>query len=394
MFATQAEPRPAIARRWWSDALWVSLANLSQAAGPFLGLLLLTRMNGLAAAGEFAFAQAVTAPLAQLLNFQLRALLLTCPPAEFSLRHASGIRSVSLVPALLLAAVLAAVLGPLTGLWMIARTVDSWADVFQADAQRQGRLPHAAMSVISRSVLLIATLTAAPSLESAAAFYVMASLILLVMFDWSGAVLPPLLDWHRLRPAMHHGFLLGLMLFLHAASAAVPRIVLEQTSSAAVLGLFASQAVLLQVGNLLASSYGQALLPRMPSAPLRRLAFWCALPAAAALAAFGIQSICAPFLFDLLRIADEPASRSLLFELSLAQVFIWPAAVVGYAMTARRLYQPLLRVGIAMAISSALLSAIAVPRWGASGAALVLATSSIILLAGSFSALASSKARQ
>jgi O-antigen/teichoic acid export membrane protein len=376
------------ARRWWSDSFWAAVANLSQAAGPFVGLLLLARWHGLEAAGQFAYAQAVTAPLAQLLNFQLKALILTHGVDELPVALASSIRLLSFPLALLLGVVLGIGLNPVAGLWMIARVIDSWAEVFQANDQRLGRMPRAALSVALRAVGLVVCLALLPGASEAVLAYLVISLMLLIFLDWKFTPLQLQLHWLTLRPILQRGSLLGLMLFLQAAASSLPRIVLEGITDAATLGLFASLSILVQIGNLLASSYGQGLLPLLPQAPLRRIAFWCSIPFVAALAALLFEVWSEPLILRLLQLAPTPETSQILLSLGLGQLTIWPAAMIGYALTARRQYSSLLWIGGILVASSAVASALLIPHWGASGAAFAMTFSGAITLLCSFWCLA------
>ena len=375
---------PPAARRWWSDTFWASVANLSMAAGPFLGLLILTRSHGLHAAGQFAFAQAVTAPLAQMLNSQLKALMLTHSEAELPLATALGVRLLSSVPAVALSCGLALGLSPLVGIWMLARLVDAWAEVFQAQEQRMNRMPQAALSVAIRAVLLVTCLSVQPDLDRAAVWYTGLSLLLLVVWDWGFSPLSIRLHWLAMRPVLRRGAMLGLILCLQALSGSVPRVVLERCTEPSVLGLFATLSVTVQTGNLMASSFGQGLLPSMGGASRKQILIWAAIPMMAALVALLFEQKCESILFEVFHIAATPLARELLLSLGMAQLVVWPAAMIGYALTAKRLYKELLWVGLGIAATSVLASLTLIPAWGASGAAIAMTLSAAATLGLSF----------
>jgi O-antigen/teichoic acid export membrane protein len=374
---------PAI-RRWWSDTFWAAVANLSLAAGPFLGLLLLTRAQGLHAAGQFAFAQAVTAPLALMLNSQLKALMLTHSEAELSLATALAVRLLSSIPAVALSCGLAIGLSPLVGIWMVARLVDSWAEVFQAQEQRMDRMPRAALSVALRAVLLVTCLSVQPDLERAAVWYASLSLLLLIISDWGFSAMSIRLRWSALEPVLRRGAMLGLILCLQALSGSVPRVVLERCTDPSVLGLFATLSVTVQTGNLMASSFGQGLLPSMGKASRKQILMWAAIPMMVALVALLLEQKWESTLFEVFHIAATPLARELLLSLGMAQLIVWPSAMIGYALTAKRLYKELLWVGLGIATTSAVASFALIPVWGASGAAIAMTLSAAATLGLSF----------
>ncbi len=381
-------------RRWWQDTAWVAVANLSQAAGPFLALMLLARWHGLEAAGQFAYALAITAPLAQLLNFQLKALILTHSPDELPLSLTASIRAIVSFPAALLVLGLSIVTTSLVGLWMAARLIDSWAEIFQADLQRTGQMSRAAYSQALRAVGLVAAIWLAPSPTLAVLLFIAFSLMLLMLFDWRFLPLYFTLQWSTLGPVLHRGFVLGLVLFLQTTGASIPRLVLEGNTDIATLGLFASLSVLLQVGNLLSSSFGQSLLPQLPSASLARIALWSTIPLLGAIIAFAVGQLAQPLFFDLLRIPPTQQAREILLGLGLAQLTVWPAAMIGFALTAKRLYSQLLWVGASILIASAATSFWLIPKWGHFGAAMSIATVGAVTLVVSFTILATADSKE
>jgi len=356
--------------------------------------MLLARWHGLEAAGQFAYALAITAPLAQLLNFQLKALILTHSPDELPLSLTASIRAIVSFPAALLVLGLSIVTTSLVGLWMAARLIDSWAEIFQADLQRTGQMSRAAYSQALRAVGLVAAIWLAPSPTLAVLLFIAFSLMLLMLFDWRFLPLYFTLQWSALGPVLHRGFVLGLVLFLQTTGASIPRLVLEGNTDIATLGLFASLSVLLQVGNLLSSSFGQSLLSQLPSASLARIALWSTIPLLGAIIAFAVGQLAQPLFFDLLRIPPTQQAREILLGLGLAQLTVWPAAMIGFALTAKRLYSQLLWVGASILIASAATSFWLIPKWGHFGAAMSVATVGAVTLVVSFIILATADSKE
>ena len=369
------------------------VANLAQAAGPFAGLLVIARWHGMASAGHFAYAQALTAPLVQLLNLQLKALLLTHSVQELPVATAVSVRLLTSVFGAALILLLLFASGPLASLWMGSRLVDSWAEVFQSDLQRAGRMSRAALSILLRSCGLVALLTLSNSLENALLVYTLFSLLLLLTFDWLPLRQKLTCNWSLLRPLAQKGVLLGLVLFLQAANASIPRIVLEKNTDAATLGMFVTASVVSQTGNLLASAFGQSLLPAMTNAPVARIAFWTLVPFAAALFALLLTFAASSRLLAFFYLAASPAAATTLLALSLAQLTIWPATMLGYALTARRLYREMLWLGLSLILVSALSSWLLVIPFGSAGAAMSLASSGLATLLICFWLLSRSSTR-
>ena len=377
----------------WTDTFWVMLANVLQGAGPFLALIIITRLHGLGQAGQFAYAQAVTIPVMQFLGFQLKALVLTHRSDEVSLSIGAGIRVLTSCAGALLIAFLALFDAWLICFWIGARLVDSWAEIFQADAQRSGQSRTAAFSLGSRTLCLLFAAAWADNAEMVAKVYFSLSLILLVVFDWQFRSISMHWNWGRLSHLMQRGFVLGIVLFLQAMSSSIPRIMLERSSDAATLGLFAALSVLLQTGNLIASGYGQALIVKLGSAPVSQLVVWMSLPFCLAVLALCAQQIAEPLILSALQVSINPSAHETLLFLGIAQLTIWPAAMIGYALTARRLYTELLWVGLSLVVVSATMSMSLIPTYGAAGAAMSLALTGLTTILMCFWFLVRSSAR-
>lgn len=378
----------------WSSRVFelgaLLFANLLQAAAPSLAVLLLGHLHGLSAAGDFAYALAFTAPLGQCFSFQVKALLLTYPPSEFSLSQAIGLRSWLLPPLLLVAALLGWFTQPMVGLWLLARTLDSWCEVFQAEHQRSARLGRLAIGTLARTLALTVAVALIPQATAAALFYLLLALLTLIALDAVPYQFWPSLSWQQDVIWLRRGFALGLCLFLQAASSSFPRLLLEGTADAAALGLFASLCIPLQTGNILTSAFGQSLLPRLGSASLRQLVVWTLIPATGALLFFLVGWPLRNWLFLAFAAPDTPATHNLWRTLLLANIVIWPAVFIGHALTARRLFQPLIWVASGLLLTSLVAGFWLVPRYGVIGAALTLAATSASMLLQSFLVLKSS----
>ncbi len=387
-FALAVPAAAASEYRFWKDTVWVAVTNLSQATGPFLALLLLARWHGLEAAGHFAYALAITSPLAQLLNFQIKALILTHSITELPLSIAASIRGIVTIPVLLLICGLSVWIAPLSGLWMAVRLLDSWAEIFQANLQRSRQMAKPALSMAVRAAGLVIAICLAPSPAAAVGLYAGFSLLILLFLDWGFLPISLTSEWSALGTVFRQGLLLGVVLFMQAASASIPRIALERSSDAATLGLFSSLSVLLQIGNLLASAFGQSLIPRLPGASLTSIALWSGIPLLGAIAALALEQFAQPVLFNLLHIASSPEAREMLLSLGLAQLVVWPATMIGFALTARRRYNESLWIGATLLLVSTASSIFLVPQYGHYGAALSIAAVASVTLIMSFCLLA------
>jgi O-antigen/teichoic acid export membrane protein len=361
------------ATRWLRGPAWVAVANLSQAAGPFLSLLIVAKVSGLQAAGALAYAQALTIPIAQLLSFQLKALILTHDEEELDLPQAVGIRLLTIAAGGIVAVGVLRFCGPLPAVLLMARLVDGWAEVYQSHWQREGVMDRAAASSILRSSMMVTSFYAAPSLELAGAVYLVLSLLLLLTFEAGWHDFSVRLDAAPLRRFLGRGFQLGVVMSLLAWQSSYPRLALESSGNLEALGAFAALSVLMQAGNLVASSYGQGLLPRFQTEgwwKMWGLILWPGLAGIAVLV--GMFAAGDPIL-RLLGAEGMPDARGILLALGLAQLLVWPAAVAGCALTALRMYRTQIAIAVLLNAVSLVGSWLLVPRFGAVGVCVVLA---------------------
>lgn len=376
--------RSFAANGFLSQAASVFGANLMQAAVPFCSLLILGRRFGMDAAGEYALAQAITLPVFQLLSLQLKPLLLTRSPLECPLGAALYLRGLSSLLGIVFAGAAYTFFGGLALLLAGSRLVDSWSELTHAEWQRQGKAHWAFAVALLRGALAVGLLLIAASPELGLAMYLGASLFLLVLLESPREELEFHADGGEL---LRNGLLLGVVMSLLTLQAQAPRYALEHWSSRASLGLFATMTVLLQAGNLLASSFGQSLLPKLPEASMRQIARWTTLPALFGLAMAAPLVAFREPLARLLAPETPTEAANLLTYLAGVQVVVWPAATIGCALTAKRLYRPQLWIALGSNLIAAIAASLLVPRWGAPGAALAMGATSLSVLGFSFTAL-------
>ncbi len=369
---------------FFGQAAAVFGANLLQAAIPFASLIVIGRRFGLETAGDYAFAQALTLPVFQFLSLQLKPLLLTRAPSELPLGAALHLRALSSVAGILFAGAAYIAFGSMALLLAASRLLESWSELTHADWQRHGKAHRAFAVSATRAATAFVSLLLATSPELGLAFYLAASLALLLAcetprgeqsFDADG------------RELLRSGGLLGIVMSLLSLQAQIPRFALEHWASNASLGIFATLTLFLQAGNLMASSYGQSLLPKLPLASPRRIAAWVCLPSLAAAAVALPLLLAKAELIEILVPGAGVEAAQTLTALAGLQLVAWPAATIGCALTAKRLYRPQLWIAGAANLAAALAAYTLVPAWGPTGAAAAMGITSISTLALGFLAL-------
>jgi O-antigen/teichoic acid export membrane protein len=408
--APEPFPEPLPATHWISDAAWAAVANLAQAAGPYLSILLLARSQGLAAAGLFAFSQALSTPALQLMSLQLKPLLLTLSPQDLPFPLAIFLRSASTVLGLSLALGSFLLGYPVLALLLLTRLTEAFAEIYQARWQRLAQMRRAALLCLARALLQVLSIALLPNLTLALGLYLGASLLLLVLVEVPSAPWPPLPNWSSLRAALlsptssptasshrqpdstwalhlplvlRRGLLLGGVLFLIALQSNLPRLLLEHFRGAKDLGLFATLGLVSQAGNLFFSAFGQGLLPRFHSASHRQLLLWLALPAGVAVLALLPLYLLRQPLVGLLAPHAPASALDTFLAFSLSQIVLWPAAVCGHVLTAFHLYRLQVWLTLLMLFTSAVSGLFLIPSAGPAGAAFACASASGVFLCAS-----------
>lgn len=368
-------PSPALGL---SQSGAIMLRELIQAAGPYGSLLIIAQRFGLDGAGYFSWAQALTLPIFQLLSFQLKPLMLTHSAAEIPLRLGLRLRTLLLAPTLLAVLGLSLFGGLLVGIMAASRALEHWAEMYQSDWQRHGQAQRALLSSTLRTLSLLGALLLAPSAEMGFGTWFLLSGITLLACEFRATQADPANI--PLKPLLWRGSLLGIVLFLQAAQASFPRLALEHFCDRKTLGLFATLTVVVQAGNLLASGYGQSLLPRLAESEGWRLWRFILFPGLFGLLLLGVAFAGRVWFSSLAAVLPLPLETSSLLLVFAAPVFVWPAAVVGCALTAKRLYRTQIFISLALNVIVAASSYFLIPRGGLPAALLVLAISGASML--------------
>lgn len=371
-------------RAWLGNSAIILITNLAQAATPFLSLFLIGRLYGMEEAGRFALAQSLTAPAFQLIGLQLKPLILSYTLQELPVGSVLPLRFLTTMLSILLGAILYIFEGGITMLLSMLRMADSWIELYQAAWQRQDEAWRPMFSTLARLSVAVISLLAIPTLEGALTGQLALSLFILWAFDLRTENADAQIG---LMTLAKRGLLLGSVLLLVSLQAHIPRIALEHWHGPAELGALATLAVLLQCGNLTASAIGQALLPKLRGATRTEILQFASL-------LFFPASIMAMLLFPfrheaagLILAASFPAAGEVLWLLSLAQVCSWPAAIVGCALTARRIDEPQIWIAGSLCVLCIPLSYFLIGPWGARGAAAITAVLSALTLILGWTAL-------
>jgi O-antigen/teichoic acid export membrane protein len=374
-------------------------------------LVVLAKLGRQEAVGQFSLGLAVTAPVFMLTNLNIRGVQATDARHEYAFGDYLGLRLLASLFALLvvLAVTLLARYDSTTQAVILAvglaKGVESIADVFHGLLQQRERMARIAISMMLKGPLALTVLGGlvhwtGSVLWGALGLAASWGLVLALYDVPSGAsVLGGTAPWHRLRPRWDIATLarlarlalpLGMVMFLISLNTNIPRYFVERHLGLHELGVFAALWYLTMAGGMVELAVGHAAHPRLAkrfaagdrrgflSLLSRQLVVAGLLGAAAVVGALLVGRPALGLLYG-----PEYADHAALLAWILTGAAIgYVASQLNFAMTAARRFfvqAPLFLVVISVTLVAC---ATLIPTYGLYGAALAMAVSSTVQLAG------------
>lgn len=375
---------------------WALGGNAAAAAAQWALLVLLARLANPEALGRFALATAVTTPIFLFTSLQLRSALATDAGRLFRFADYLGVHVLGAAAGLLASGAVLAVAGyeretALAVLALaLAKAVDAVSDLHYGLMQQHERMRPIAVSLAARGVLGVAALAAALWTGGGVALAVLAvgacSLAVLVGYD--ARVAAALLGASRqrraprfaprvLRAIVRTSLPMGFVILAVSLRTYIPRLFVEDRFGAAELGIFAALSSFVAAGTLVIGAVGQSATPRLARhfqrgevASFRRLlARLLLLACGVGAAGVGVAALAGRPIVQLVFGGEYAARADVLVGLMGAAFFAYVASLVGYGLTAARLFLVQLPLFTATSLACAGLSWWLVPAHGLLGAA-------------------------
>jgi O-antigen/teichoic acid export membrane protein len=257
-----------------AGATWLTAGNVVYAGCQILQLLVIARVLGASAAGLFALALSVTAPLVLFGNMQLRELYITDTTGRSFLTYRLA-RIFSSAVALVLIVIGGLLFGSTTTsvpiiLVGLAKALDAYTDIHLGAFVREGDFRAAAICpALNGLISLIGTAGGAwfsGSLAVALGCYAAGSLVslaLAVVMTKPTACACAYPSCAEVSHLFREGWPLGSLGLIMSLNANVPRYVLAAVAGTTALGVFVLCASVIGSAGLVAGSVSQALLPRL-----------------------------------------------------------------------------------------------------------------------------------
>jgi len=378
---------------------------------------MLTKLTSTESVGHFALALALTAPVVMFSNLQLRSILTTDARGDFRFRDYVFLRSLSTVLAIVVIVLIAALSQYRGNMLMVilavglSKAVESLSDLLYGLFQKQERMDYVAVSLMLRGIGALAVMTIAVLVSRnilwvavAMGFWWACVLLGYDIRKASALLACKSLECVRLGDRLRHviaeitkgstgkvwqlattAFPLGIVMLLISLNVNIPRYGIEQFSSASELGYFSALSYLVVAGNMLVSAAGQAASARLAlhyQGELRL--FWKLLLQLLLVSVLiGVGGIVTSLLWGrpILAILYRPeyGERTVLLVWLMAAGGVgYLGSILGFALTAMRVFQAQVPLYGIMTGITLLTVWLLVPRYGTEGAAMAMLISSLV----------------
>lgn len=396
--AEPAAPVPIPRRGLTSNSLWALSGNVTYGGCQWLILLMLAKAGNASMVGQFALGLALTAPVFQFANLQLRTAQVTDVLSVYAFSDYLGLRLVTSSIGLALIAVLVVVgnhetrTATVVLLIGVAKAFESVSDIFQGLFQKHEEMHRAAISLILKgllSVLLVGlALFLLHNVVVAAGMLAVAWASTLALYDLPrGASMLP--NWRcGIRPRFRGTvfkelFLLtlplGFLMMLLSVGDNLPRYFLVREGGTAAVGIYSAIAYFLVAGAMLINAIGQAASPRLAKhyangdlIGFRRILakqMMCVLIVGAA----GILAaqVAGKRILELLYRPEYARHADAFFWLMVAGTLVWLSSVLGVGLTAMRVFRKQAWIRLCCTVAGVAACAVLIPSKGILGAAFV-----------------------
>jgi O-antigen/teichoic acid export membrane protein len=390
---------------------WTTVGNILYALCQWGVLTIIAKTGTPAMVGMFALGLAITAPVIQLANLQLRGIQATDARNEYAFSDYFTLRLITTALAVAVGAGIA-VVGDRTrettaviALIVLAKAVDAISDVFYGHFQQRERMDVIARAQVANGILSVAFMAAGllltDSIVVGVGGYLLGSVVPLVGYTIPAALrslgaaggVGMLLRWRpaTLRDLAWTALPLGIVMLLISLNTNIPRYVIDHELGERELGIFAALAYLIVAGGMVITAVGQAVSPRLAKQFAagdragfirvlgRMLASSLVLGVVGALVAWGVGERVVSLLYT-----REYANDTVtLVILAIGAGVTFAASFAGFAMTAARRFRAQVPVFVAVVATSVVASLVLIPADGIRGAAVALLASAAVQLGGS-----------
>lgn len=380
---------------------WNLLGSLVYSLSQFLILMILAKLGNPVMVGLYSLGLAITAPIINLTNLQLRQIQATdTNKSGYQFNDYFGLRILAGLIMLFITYVIIIINNydfektMIIFLVGLSKVFDSYSDVVYGQLQQRERMDYIGKSRIIKGVSTIIVVGALLYLTGDIITSLLALnitwILLFITYDKNKIKLfindiKPKFNFEKLKKLTILAFPLGIVLMLGSLNTNLPRFFVEKYIDESALGYFASIAYFLVAGNIFIQSVGQAFSPRLAKLYRdkqflkykRNIRSLVLLGVVVGFIGFLISVFFGEFFLTLLYDSTYAQYNFILKLIMISGIFSFSASFLGHGITAMRLFriQPITNLGVF--IITLILSTILIPRIGLLGAAYTLIIANI-----------------
>lgn len=390
---------------------WTLAGNVLYAACQWGILVAIAKLGTPTMLGQFALGLAVSTPVFMLTNLQLRVVLATDARHEYHLGHYLALRILGTAAALILVLGFVSIArfrretAIVVLLVSLAKAAESLSDIIYGFWQKHEHFDKIAIALTGRGVGSLAAMAAVlfltRNIALATAAMALVWALWLASFERSVAKssLAAVSSEERLRPEWDiekSGHLvvlaapLGIVMLLLSLNANIPRYFVQHYLGESFLGYFAAMAYVFVAGNTVMAAMGQSATSRLARyfnsdrrAFARLLKNMVSLGTGLGIAGTGLALFFGTPLLKLLYGPDYAEYTSLFVWLMIAAAFAYVASMLGYGMTAARMYRAQAALFLVATAITPIACWILVPSLGLMGSAYAVLVGAVLSCLGS-----------
>jgi O-antigen/teichoic acid export membrane protein len=287
----------------------------------------------------------------------------------------------------------------------VTKAVEALSDIIYGFWQKHERLEKIAIALIGRGIGSVVVMATALYLKHSLALAIAATALYwflwLATYERTGAknllasVSPQeflQVEWDlvKCRRLVILSLPLGIVTLLLSVNANIPRYFIERYWGESALGYFAAMAYAFVAGNTVIAATGQSAIPRLAryfdsdrSAYAQLLKNMVLIGAVVGILGIALAIFAGPAFLRLVYRDDYAQHATVFTWLMAAAAVAYVASMLGYGMTAARVFRPQVPLVLAAVAVTALACWLLIPRFGLTGSAYAVMIGSVFLCAGS-----------
>ncbi len=393
---------------------WTLAGNVIYGASQFGILVLLARLGTPEIVGKFALGLAIGAPVYMFTNLQLRAVQATDArrthphPHYQYLRVATTVLALALISLIIWASGYGGETALVIGVIAISKAVESFSDVEYGLMQQRERLDYMAHSFILRGTLGLAAVGIVfyltQNLAGSVGAMTLAWLLVYLLHDRPRRKLLTKNEQQvaaaDIRPRVILGLALtalplGLSMMLISLNTSIPKYLIEYYLSERELGIFAALAYLVTAGGLIINALGQSATPRLSqlyfenkkNGYVNLLFKLCSVAFISGFTGFILVFFFGKEILNLIYGKEYGEENLIFIWLMIYGIIAFLSSIIGYSITAARLFTIQLYSNGITTLIILVLCAILISTYGLFGAVLAIIISQSFKLIISLSIL-------